>query len=77
MIASYSHNFIFLKTRKVGGTSLEIVLSSWCRDRDICSPVLPEDEELRQQMGGSARNFSDAEGKVRFYHHMPAGEVKA
>ena len=71
MIASFSHKFIFLKTRKVGGTSLEIVLNIWC------SPVTPEDEQLRREAGGSARNFRGPDGKPLFYNHMPASEVKA
>ncbi len=58
MIASYSHNFIFLKTRKSAGTSVEIVLSAWCRDNDICTYITPEDEILRLAFGGSARNFT-------------------
>lgn len=76
LIASFLHNFIFLKTRKVGGTSLEIVLSAWCGEQDICSPVLPEDEQLRREAGGRARNFRGPDGKPLFYHHMPAAEVK-
>ena len=76
MIASFTHNFIFLKTRKVGGTSLEIVLSSWCRDGDICSPVTKEDEKLRASYGSSARNYRGADGSVRFYNHMPGTEVR-
>lgn len=75
MIASFSKNFIFVKTRKVGGTSLEIVLSSWCRDNDICSPVPPEDERIRHAFGGQARNFESQEGEVRFFNHMPASDI--
>jgi hypothetical protein len=59
MIASYSKNFIFIKTQKTGGTSVEIVMSSWCQGRDICTLISPEDEILRYQFGGAARNFSD------------------
>ena len=77
MIASFTHNFIFLKTRKVGGTSLEIVLSSWCSDRDICSPVTAEDEALRAEFGARPRNFRGPDGSVRFYNHMPGTEVRA
>lgn len=76
MIASFKHNFIFLKTRKVGGTSLEIVLSSWCGDEDICSPLLPEDEEIRAAYGGKARNFLAPDGSERFYNHMFARDVR-
>ena len=76
MIASFTHNFIFLKTRKVGGTSMEIVLRSWCGDRDICSPVTAEDEALRSDYGAKARNFRGPDGSVRFYNHMSATEVR-
>jgi hypothetical protein len=76
LIASFLHNFIFLKTRKVGGTSLEIVLSSWCGEEDICSPLTAEDEILRQAYGGAARNHTGPTGEPRFYNHMPADEVR-
>jgi hypothetical protein len=77
MIASFSHDFIFVKTRKVGGTSLEIVLSSWCSGRDICTPIPAEDEVIRESFGGSARNFRGAGGGVAFYNHMPATNIRA
>jgi hypothetical protein len=76
LIASFTHKFIFLKTRKVGGTSLEIVLSSWCAGRDICTRVPPADEAIRTTYGGQARNFRRADGSVRFFNHMPATEVR-
>lgn len=76
MIASFTHDFIFIKTRKVGGTSLEIVLSSWCDGKDICSPVTLEDERIRNAYGGRQRNFYGPDGSVRFYNHMSASEVK-
>jgi hypothetical protein len=59
MIASYSKDLIFIKTQKTGGTSIEIVLSSWCSGRDICTLISPEDEIIRYQYGGAAMNFSD------------------
>lgn len=77
MIASFAHDFIFVKTRKVGGTSLEIVLSSWCSGRDICTPIPPEDEQIRARYGGSPRNFRAREGKPAFYNHIPATDVRA
>jgi hypothetical protein len=58
MIASYSRNFIFIKTRKTAGTSVEIVLSSWCDRRDICTPINAEDEIARLQQGGLPSNFA-------------------
>jgi len=76
MIASFSRNFIFIKPRKAGGTSLEIVLSAACSGRDICTPVSPADEPLRAEHGGRARNHRNWIGRRRFYNHMPAGEVE-
>lgn len=38
MILSHRHKFIFLKTRKVAGTSLEIVLTKLCGPDDIITP---------------------------------------
>ena len=77
MIASFAHDFIFVKTRKVGGTSLEIILSSWCSGRDICTPIPPEDETIRAGFGGAARNFRGPGGAASFYNHMPATDVRA
>jgi hypothetical protein len=54
MIVSHSHRFIFIKTRKVAGTSAEAFLSQFCSEEDIITP-LGVDEVLRQGMG--ARNF--------------------
>lgn len=48
MIASYRHGFIFIKTRKTAGTSIELALSEHVTDPvDIVTPVAPEDEALR------------------------------
>jgi hypothetical protein len=57
VIASYTNNFIFIKTRKTAGTSVEIVLSLWCSGRDVCSKISAEDEITRLSYGGSPRNF--------------------
>lgn len=76
MIASFRHNFIFVKTRKVGGTSLEIVLSSWCSGRDICTPIAGNDEPIRTIYGGRPRNNLGPDGTREFYHHMPSEEIR-
>jgi len=48
MIISHKHKFIFVKTKKVGGTSLELALASICDDGDIITPT--SDEEIRQEL---------------------------
>ena len=51
MIVSHRHKFIFLKTRKTAGTSVEVALSRFCGDRDILAPIAREDEEIRRYLG--------------------------
>jgi hypothetical protein len=51
MIVSHKHKFIFIKTTKTAGTSVEIALSKFCGPDDIITPISPEDEEKRQALG--------------------------
>jgi len=53
MIVSHQHRFIFLKTRKTAGTSIEIALSRHCGPRDIITPISVVDEPRRA--GGEFR----------------------
>jgi hypothetical protein len=58
-IVSFSRNFIFIKTVKTGGTSVEIALAPHCGPDDIIAPISMEDEWLRVQDGVvAARNFA-------------------
>ena len=51
MIISHRHKFIFLKTNKTAGTSIEIALSRFCGPDDVITPISAEDEETRRQLG--------------------------
>jgi hypothetical protein len=44
MIISHKYKFIFIKTTKVGGTSLELLLSHLCDDNDVVTPFWQEEE---------------------------------
>lgn len=58
MIVSHRYRFIFLKTRKTAGTSIEIALSKYLGEHDIATPVDEGDEALRQSLGyRGAQNF--------------------
>jgi hypothetical protein len=58
MILSYTHRFLFIKTKKTAGTSVEIVLSQFCGEADIITPISPEDELVRyQEAGAVAQNY--------------------
>ena len=57
MIVSHSRSFIFVKTFKTAGSSLEIALSQYCGPKDVLTPLDPHEEELREhRFGFGARN---------------------
>ena len=58
MIFSYKHRFIFIKGRKVAGTSIEMALSQHCGPQDIVTPISPVDELKRLSLGGKPQNYS-------------------
>ena len=51
MIISHKYRFIFIKTVKTAGTSIEIARSRFCGDRDVITPISPQDEAARQAQG--------------------------
>lgn len=60
MIISHAHKFVFTKTKKTAGTSIEIELSRFCEDQDIITPISPDDEIKRYQYcGKTAQNFTE------------------
>lgn len=52
MIISHSRKFIFIKTLKTGGTSLEQVLWRHCGPGDVLTPMVPPDEQKRALAAG-------------------------
>jgi hypothetical protein len=51
MILNHQYRFIFIKTRKTAGTSIEVALSRFCGPRDVITPISPKDEDLRRELG--------------------------
>jgi hypothetical protein len=57
MILSHDWCFIFVKTEKTAGTSVEMSLSRFCGPLDIVTPIHARDEAGRLALGQRARNF--------------------
>lgn len=55
MIISHARQFIFLKTQKCAGTSVELALSQLCGPDDVITRVTPSDEKVR--VGRGPQNY--------------------
>lgn len=77
MIISHRYRYIFLKTNKTAGTSVEIALSRFCGEADIITPISPEDEMTRRQNGyPGPRNFRvPGAANGGYYNHITASEI--
>jgi hypothetical protein len=92
MIVSHRHRFIFVRTRKTAGTSVEMALSGFCGPDDIITRDF--DDELRRELGylapqndlgipWSAYGYDDwrrllvHRKRARFKNHMPAARIRA
>jgi hypothetical protein len=80
MIVSHAHRFIFLKTRKTAGTSVEAMLSRFCGPDDVITPISEPDEIYRQGRGPQnwmrcAPGSSDG-AEAHYYNHIGAERVR-
>ncbi len=64
-IVSHQFGFIFCKTRKTAGTSLEVYLGQRCGPRDVVTPITPPNP------------LHHARNNRGFNNHMPLSKVKA
>ncbi|MEQ8403741.1 MAG: hypothetical protein RKE49_01500 [Oceanicaulis sp.] len=69
-IVSFQYNFVFIKTTKTAGTSVEIELSRRVEPGAVVTPVLPVED------GHHARNYQDGAGETRFFNHMTASLIR-
>ena len=87
MIISHKYKFIFLKTIKTAGTSIEISLSRYCGKEDVITPIVPEDEKIREKQNVSPQNYRkngmgflpkvfDSRFTMKYWNHITADEIK-
>jgi hypothetical protein len=77
VIVSHEHRFIFMKTLKTAGTSLEIELSRVCGADDIITPLPEDDEVLRAERGGRpAQHYESPPLVGRVHEHIRASKVR-
>ena len=72
MIISHTHKYIFIKSLKTAGTSIEAALSQHCSANDMVTP-LGDYWFNRDERGEWIHSSMNAEG---FSQHDPASEVK-
>jgi len=68
MIVSHRHKFIFVKTGKTAGTSIEVALNGLCGPEDVCTPLgkrLTGRSSREGEEGLAPRNFMG-----RFVPHL-------
>jgi len=68
MLLSHKYKFIYIKNKKVAGTSIELALSEHCGPDDI---ITPTGEEHLRPKNADPRNHNGI-----FYNHMPAIRIK-
>lgn len=78
MIVSHLHRFVFMKSKKTAGSSIEIALSRVCGPDDIITALPKPDEVIRAEAGGRGRQNNRGEGTVSapLYEHSRAAAVR-
>lgn len=79
MFISAENRFLYVKTSKTAGTSLEIALSKYAGPKDIITAIEPDDEALRTKLGfrGPQNHFEPGRNKYLFWNHIGIANIRA
>lgn len=66
MIISHTHKFIFAKSCKTAGTSVEVFFSAYCSERDIMTKI-----------GEKTADWHKQQNAAGYYNHIGIGEIRA
>lgn len=75
MLVSHRHKFIYTKTYKTGGTSIESYFERFCVPEGEYSPTRTAPERI-SAAGIVGQRGSSVDSKPTFWNHMPAFEIK-
>lgn len=74
-IISFKNKFVFVKTKKVAGTSVEALLRKYTGDDDIVPAVTPRDEHYSAAQGDFSKNYLKVKENESVYtEFVMAGE---
>jgi hypothetical protein len=91
MVISHTYRFIFIKTRKTAGTSIETFLSPVCGEQDVFTPFKDDEDghhprnyrglfnplgEVLASPGRLGRAVRQLRRRQRFYNHVAAYVVR-
>jgi len=91
LIICHKHRFIFIKTVKTAGTSIEIGLSKFCGGDDVITQISDEDEAVRTtlgylgpqnnpnriSLGNAVRYLRGRPLRGDFHNHISAAKVRS
>lgn len=63
MIISHEYQYIFIRTYKTAGSSVELSLARYLGPLDVLTPDHPDDEDVRRQYDVVPQNFSINKGR--------------
>lgn len=72
MIISHKHKYIFIKPRKVAGTSIEVALAKYCGPDDVITPITSFSKEVDE-----SEYEHQPQNDAGFFNHIKPAAIRA